>query len=180
MLLLLIFNITFKREQLSGRIKHTNMRTVKLACCWLPAAAVLTELGVELAAVMTPPVILNVVVPGLDKCPAAAAVTVLTEPSDNFTCAPWELPTTCRSKTNFYKTNCDNEQSKTVKGSKRKGRKFWSLWTHTNRLWLYELCKQPAEQDGYKWKRLLCCYIKWDRIKLHEGTWPPAKQHLGE
>lgn len=64
-----------------------------LACCWLPAAE-LTELGVELAAVMIPPVILKVVVPGLDKCPAAAAVTVLTEPSDNFTCAPWEPPTT--------------------------------------------------------------------------------------
>lgn len=67
----------------------------KLACCWLAAAdAAPTELGVELAAVMTPPVILNVVVPGLDKCPAA--VTVLTEPSDSFTCAPWEPPTTCR------------------------------------------------------------------------------------
>lgn len=71
------------------------MRSVTLACCWLVAPAIaLTEPGVELAAVMTPPVILNVVVPGLDKWPAAAAVTVLTEPSDNFTCAPWELPTT--------------------------------------------------------------------------------------
>lgn len=66
---------------------------MKLACCWL---ALLTEPGVELAAVMTPPVILNVVVPGLDKWPAPAAVTVLTEPSGNFTCAPWELPTTCQ------------------------------------------------------------------------------------
>lgn len=74
------------------------MITVKLACCWLAAAdAALTELGVELAAVMTPPVILNVVVPGLDKWPAAAAVTVLTEPSDSFTCVPWEPPTTCRN-----------------------------------------------------------------------------------
>lgn len=72
------------------------MRAVKLACCWPAAVTALTELGVELAAVMTPPVILNVVVPGLDKCPAAAAVTVLTEPSDNFTCAPWEPPTTCQ------------------------------------------------------------------------------------
>lgn len=84
-------------EQLSGRITLKHMRTVTLACCWLAAAAAaaiaLTEPGVELAAVMTPPVILNVVVPGLDRCPAAA-VTVLTEPSDNFTCAPWELPTT--------------------------------------------------------------------------------------
>lgn len=69
-------------------MKLKNMRTVTLACCWLDAAAVvLIEPGVELAAVMTPPVILNVVVPGLDKWPAAA-VTVLTEPSDNFTCAP--------------------------------------------------------------------------------------------
>lgn len=76
----------------------TQKRAVKLACGWLAAAdAVLTELGVELAAVMTPPVILNVVVPGLDKCPAAA-VTVLTEPSDSFTCAPWELPTTCTNR----------------------------------------------------------------------------------
>lgn len=67
---------------------------LKLACCWLAAAeAVLGGPGVELAAVMTPPVILKVVVPGLDKCPAAA-VSVLTEPSDNFTCAPCE-PTTC-------------------------------------------------------------------------------------
>lgn len=76
------------------------MRAVKLACCWLAAAAaaVLTEPGVELAAVMTPPVILNVVVPGLDKWPAAAAVTVLTDPSESFTCAPWEPPTTCQSK----------------------------------------------------------------------------------
>lgn len=72
------------------------MITVELACCWLTVAdAALTELGVELAAVMTPPVILNVVVPGLDKWPAAAAVTVLMEPSDSFTCAPWELPTIC-------------------------------------------------------------------------------------
>lgn len=72
--------------------------TVRLACCWLVAAdAVLTEPGVELAAVMTPPVILNVVVPGLDKCPAAG-VTVFTEPSDSFTCAPWELPTTCTNR----------------------------------------------------------------------------------
>lgn len=53
-----------------------------------------TEAEVGLAAVMTPPVILNVVVPGLDKCPAA--VTVFTEPSDSFTCAPWEPPTTWR------------------------------------------------------------------------------------
>lgn len=52
----------------------------------------LTGPGVELAAVMTPPVILNVVVPGLDKCPAAASV--FTEPSDSFICAPCE-PTTC-------------------------------------------------------------------------------------
>lgn len=76
------------------------MRAVKLACCWLAAAAAaaLTEPGVELAAVMTPPVILNVVVPGLDKWPAAAAVTVLTDPSESFTCAPWEPPTTCQSK----------------------------------------------------------------------------------
>lgn len=68
-------------------------KTLKLACCWLAAAeAVLSGPGVELAAVMTPPVILKVVVPGLDKCPAA--VSVLTEPSDSFTCAPCE-PTTC-------------------------------------------------------------------------------------
>lgn len=79
---------------------NTNMRSVKLACCWLAAAA-LTELGVELAAVITPPVILNVVVPGLDKWPPAAAVTVLTEPSDSFTCAPWEPPTTCQSIVNM-------------------------------------------------------------------------------
>lgn len=66
----------------------------KLACCWLAVAdADVTEPEVGLAAVMTPPVILKVVVPGLDRCPAAA--TVLTEPSDNFTCAPWEPPTTC-------------------------------------------------------------------------------------
>lgn len=67
----------------------------KLACCWLPVAdAEVTDPDVGLAAVMTPPVILNVVVPGLDRCPAA--VTVFTEPSDSFTCAPWEPPTTCR------------------------------------------------------------------------------------
>lgn len=72
---------------------HIIKKTLKLACCWLAAAAaVLTGPGVELAAVMTPPVILNVVVPGLDKCPAAASV--LTEPSDSFICAPCE-PTTC-------------------------------------------------------------------------------------
>lgn len=71
-----------------------NRKSVKLACGWF---VLLTEPGVELAAVMTPPVILNVVVPGLDKWPAPAAVTVLIEPSDNFTCAPWELPTTCQS-----------------------------------------------------------------------------------
>lgn len=66
---------------------------MELACCWLAAAeAVLRGPGVELAAVMTPPVIRRVVVPGLDKCPAAASV--LTEPSDSFTCAPCE-PTTC-------------------------------------------------------------------------------------
>lgn len=69
------------------------MKQTLACCCWLDAAAVaLIEPGVELAAVMTPPVILNVVVPGLVKWPAA--VTVLTEPSDIFTCAPWELPTT--------------------------------------------------------------------------------------
>lgn len=67
---------------------------MKLAC-WLAAAeAALRGPGVELAAVMTPPVILKVVVPGLDKCPAA--VSVLTEPSDSFTCAPCE-PTTCEN-----------------------------------------------------------------------------------
>jgi len=85
-------------ERLSDRLKQKNVRTVKLACCWLAAAAAApTEPGVELAAVMTPPVILNMVVPGLDKWPAADAVTVLTEPSDNFICAPWEPPTTCQS-----------------------------------------------------------------------------------
>lgn len=66
---------------------------MKPACCWFAVVeAVLRGLGEALAAVMTPPVILKVVVPGLDKCPAA--VSVLTEPSDSFTCAPCE-PTTC-------------------------------------------------------------------------------------
>lgn len=89
-------NQTAVSHQLAVSMKQK--MTVKLACCWLAAAdAVPTELGVELAAVMTPPVILNVVVPGLDKCPAAA-VTVFTEPSDSFTCAPWELPTTCTNR----------------------------------------------------------------------------------
>lgn len=41
--------------------------------------------GVELVAVMTPPVILRVVVPGLFRWLAAAAVTIFTEPSDSFT-----------------------------------------------------------------------------------------------
>lgn len=71
------------------------MEKIKLTCCWLPVAdAEVTDPEVGLAAVMTPPVILNVVVPGLDRCPAA--VTVFTEPSDSFTCAPWEPLTTCR------------------------------------------------------------------------------------
>lgn len=78
-------------NQLPGSMKQKKVFTVKLACCWLAAA--LTGLGVELAAVMTPPVILNVVVPGFDTWPAA--VTVFTEPSGSFTCAPWE-PTTCK------------------------------------------------------------------------------------
>lgn len=42
-------------------------------------------IGVELAAVMTPPVILRVVVPGLVRWDAAAADTIFTEPSDSFT-----------------------------------------------------------------------------------------------
>lgn len=48
----------------------------------------------EVVAVMIPPVILKVVLPGLDKC---AAVTVFTDPSDSFTWEPWEPPTTCQS-----------------------------------------------------------------------------------
>lgn len=49
-----------------------------------------------LAAVITPPVILRVVVPGLDRWPAA--VTVFTEPSASLTCEAWDPPTTCQSE----------------------------------------------------------------------------------
>ena len=55
-------------------------------------------MAVQLAAVMTPPVILNVVVPGLDRWPAATvAAAAFTEPSDSFTWEPWAPPTTCQS-----------------------------------------------------------------------------------
>ena len=68
----------------------------RLACGGSGVGAVLTELGVELAAVMTPPVILSVVVPGLDRWLPAVEAT-FTEPSDSFTWEPWALPTTCQS-----------------------------------------------------------------------------------
>ena len=68
----------------------------RLACGGSGAGAVLTELGVELAAVMTPPVILSVVVPGLDRWLPAVEAT-FTEPSDSFTWEPWAPPTTCQS-----------------------------------------------------------------------------------
>lgn len=51
---------------------------VQFTCWELEVAA--GEL--EVVAVMIPPDILNVVLPGLDKC---AAVTVFTDPSDSFT-----------------------------------------------------------------------------------------------
>lgn len=62
------------------KAKCSNMQSKILACCWLTADT-LPELKVELAAVMTPPVTRKVVVPGLDKWPAAAAVTVFTDRS---------------------------------------------------------------------------------------------------
>lgn len=77
--------------------------------CWLAAAAELE--GVEQAAVITPPVILNVVVPGLDMWPTPAAVTVFTEPSDNFSCAPCELPTTWGSSPEIFNIHTSSEKS---------------------------------------------------------------------
>lgn len=58
------------------------------------AAAVETALGVELVAVITPPVILSMVVAGLDRWAAVAVLTVFTEPSDSFT---WDPPSACQS-----------------------------------------------------------------------------------
>lgn len=95
------------------------LENYKLACCWLAAAdAEVTEPEVGLAAVMTPPVILKVVVPGLDRCPAA--VTVFTEPSDSFTCAPWEPPTTCREMQRL--------------GEYLKTQAFTFLWSHKSQM----------------------------------------------